>query len=488
MKLSIGFRRSKRYRFQRLFRLNKSFSVVAPVTERTVEVAKAFGLGIDEEKVFTVFEDFEVDIKPGDIVYVTGESGGGKTTLLCMLVEEMMKHREFTPVVSDQALRVRQDELIVHGVGRDIREALELLNYVGLNDAFIFLRRYGELSDGQKYRYRLAKAIDAGARTIVFDEFCATLDRETAKIVAYLIQKIIRRKGLTLVAATTHEDLVRDLNPNVLIWKGVGKEVRVEYFKPEPRPCSVTEGMVIEEGEFRDLREMEFWHYKGTFRGWASKVYRAKIGRRMAGVILYSLPMYALRARFIALPHLKEMYRRSKKEYLEYINRNVRRLARIIVHPKYRGIGVAVRLVKETMPLLGVPYVECLAVMPRYNPFLKHAGMVEVEGGISKPLTKIYEELEKAGFNLDLIQSKRYNLKVLRSMSRKTRARLRKLLISMYSSKFRSDSRLVARVTEGDLEAMAEALKRVPVPTSYFIWKNPEFEDYPNPSCMPTPG
>jgi len=481
MKLRIRYRPRLSYRFQKFFKLSKEFRVLAPVTKRTVEVAKAFGLGIDEEKVFTIFKDFEIEVNPGDIVYVTGESGGGKTTLLYMLVDEMSRHKEFQPIITDKNIKIRKNELVVHSVGRTFQEALEILNYVGLNDAFIFLRRYEELSDGQKYRYKLAKALSKGAKTLVFDEFCATLDRETAKIVAYLVQKICRKRGITLIVATTHEDLIEDVNPNILVRKGLGPEVEVTYFKPEPRECTILRNVVIEEGSIRDFRSLEFWHYKGGFRGWRSKIYRARIGGKIVGVVLYVYPHMYLRARFNALPHLKEILENSRREYLDYINGCFRRLARIIVHPKYRGVGLAVRIVRETMPLLNVPYIECVAVMPRYNPFLSHAGMIQIEVEPSKTLKHIYMSLEKMGFNLDMIQSRKYNLRILKTMKKPVLKRLQKIILKMYNPKFKRDAKLIEKVASGDIEAMAEALKRTPIPTTYHIWKNPLFRDYPDP-------
>lgn len=480
MKLKVKYNYLLGRRFQKLFHVNREFRVLSPITKRTIEVAKAFGLGLDEEKIYIVFKDFNVDINPGDIVYITGESGGGKSLLLNALTIEMSKHLEFNPVITDK-MKINKNEIVIHGVGKTFQEALEILNFTGLNDAFIFLRRYGELSDGQKYRYKLAKALSKNAKTLVFDEFCATLDRETAKVVAYLVQKICRKKGITLIVATTHEDLIEDVNPDILIRKGLGPEVRVEYLNPQPRECSILKDVVIERGTTKDLRSLEFWHYKGELRGYIDKIYCAKLRDKTIGVVAYTLPHLALKARFKAFPHLTELWRKSRKGYLNHINKAFRRLARIIIHPKYRGIGLAVKLVKETMPLLDVPYVECIAVMAKYNPFLEHAGMVRVESETSKQIQHIYSSLEELGFNLDMIQSKNYNLNVLKMMPRKMLKKVQKLIIKMYHSKFKRDKKLVERVFSGDIEAMAEALKKTPIPTAYFIWRNPKYINYPEP-------
>jgi ABC-type ATPase with predicted acetyltransferase domain len=42
---------------------------------------------------------------------------------------------------------------------------------------------------------------------------------------------------------------------------------------------------------------------------------------------------------------------------------------RVVVKPKYRTIGLGVKLAKETLPLTGTTFVEMPAVMAKYNPF-----------------------------------------------------------------------------------------------------------------------
>jgi ParB-like chromosome segregation protein Spo0J len=64
------------------FRCSVEFSTKTDVTERTVAVCEAFGLGVDEAKRFVVFDDFSLNFNKGDLIFVTGDSGGGKTLLL----------------------------------------------------------------------------------------------------------------------------------------------------------------------------------------------------------------------------------------------------------------------------------------------------------------------------------------------------------------------------------------------------------------------
>ena len=92
------------------------------------------------------------------------------------------------------------------------------------------MRKPAELSDGQRYRFRLAKAIETGADVWVADEFLAVLDRTAAKVIAFSVQKAARRAGATVIVATTHTDMVPDLHPNLKIEKRFREKVRVEVF------------------------------------------------------------------------------------------------------------------------------------------------------------------------------------------------------------------------------------------------------------------
>lgn len=458
--------------------VNKYFKTKTKITKRTVDISEAFGIGVDDEKVFPIFKDFTVDINPGDIVYITGESGSGKSVLLIELSKELKKYEEFNPIVTDRDLEIDPNEILIHGVGKDTSEAIEILSFVGLGEAFLFLRRYKELSDGQKYRYRLAKAIWKGARTLVFDEFCATLDRTTARVVAYLIQKICRKRGVTLIVATTHTDLLEDLNPNVYIVKRFGADVDVSYFKPKQRPCSLLRDVVISRGTFDDYKKLAAFHYKGEKVGGITDIFKAEVNGELVGVIVYTLSYLYLRPRNIALPHLLDLLRKDKDRYHEYVNKNIRRISRVIVIPKYRGIGLGVKLVKETMPLVGVKYIETLAVMARYNPFFEHAGMrrIEYEREFDRKQKKLLELLENMGYNVDLIHSAKKNLEWLKRLRRDQVKKIVKALLEVFGTILFSRSGVMKKLREGRyrLSDVARAMTFVRAKPEYFIWENPE--------------
>jgi ABC-type ATPase with predicted acetyltransferase domain len=219
--------------------LNKSFSSRVERSERVIKVAEAFGLGL-EERQWTVLDNIQFEVVPGDVVYISGQSGAGKSVLLrelAMKLEEKfsvarIEDVTFTdqPVIDQIANGVTQD--LAGKVSNDsMAEAIRLLSIVGISDAYLYIRKPTELSDGQRYRMRLAKLIETGADVWIADEFGAVLDRVTAKVVAYNMAKVARQLGKILVVATTHTDLVDELAPSVKIVKRFHDRISIDEYR-----------------------------------------------------------------------------------------------------------------------------------------------------------------------------------------------------------------------------------------------------------------
>jgi len=76
-------RRTRRYDKERgCYVYDISFKTRVPLTDRTAEVARAFGLGVDGGREHVLYRDFELRLAEGDVAYVTGDSGSGKSALL----------------------------------------------------------------------------------------------------------------------------------------------------------------------------------------------------------------------------------------------------------------------------------------------------------------------------------------------------------------------------------------------------------------------
>lgn len=210
------------------YTINVSFDTRVTKTTRTLEVAESFGLGMDDKK-FTLYDNLPVDIEQGDVVYITGQSGSEKSVILREL-QRLMKDEGKT-VTSIGDISFDDDKNVIDQVGSTTAEALSLLSMAGLNDAYLFIRKPSEMSDGQRYRLKIAKLIESGARVWAADEFGAVLDRVTAQAVASNFQRAARKTGATVMVATTHDDLINALRPNVTITKHYKERVKVDYEK-----------------------------------------------------------------------------------------------------------------------------------------------------------------------------------------------------------------------------------------------------------------
>lgn len=206
-----------------LYRITKSFTTRTERSARVLEVAETFGLGLSDQK-FWVFRDLDVEVNQGDVVYITGQSGSGKSLLLRDLTEQMRAEGRRVTAIEDVEL---QDRALIDQVGRTMPEAIELLSRAGINDAYLSVRKPAELSDGQRYRLRLAKLMEQEADVWVADEFGAILDRVTAKAVAFNTAKLARAKGVTLMVATTHTDLEAELGPDLIVTKRFANRVEM---------------------------------------------------------------------------------------------------------------------------------------------------------------------------------------------------------------------------------------------------------------------
>lgn len=208
------------------YTINKSFKSNVVRSNRVLEVAEAFGLGL-EDKDFTVYDNFEVDIEKGDVVYITGQSGSGKSLLLKELAKQIAEHE----AVADIDKVEFEERPLIDQLGYNTDEAIQMLSLAGLNDAYLLVRKPSELSDGQRYRFRIALLIASGCRVWVADEFGAVLDRVTAKVVAFNLRKQAAKVGATVIVATTHKDLREELAPTIYVDKRFKDKINLETNK-----------------------------------------------------------------------------------------------------------------------------------------------------------------------------------------------------------------------------------------------------------------
>jgi len=207
------------------YSVSKTFAWQGTISERAAAVMRMFGLTADRLTETSTTIDCRLEINDGDIVYITGPSGAGKSVLL----KELEKSIPASDKVNVNKIKLPDNKSVIDCIDGDFLQALKLLSITGLNDVFCVLNQPANLSDGQKYRFRLAVAIGSGAKFIFADEFCSELDRITAAVISYNIQKYAKRTGVIFILASSHEDMLVDLMPDVLVVKELSGPTRVIY-------------------------------------------------------------------------------------------------------------------------------------------------------------------------------------------------------------------------------------------------------------------
>lgn len=185
------------------------------------------------------------------------------------------------------------------------------------------------------------------------------------------------------------------------------------------KQCSVCKKVQIVPGGLDDYMQLAHYHYRDSRPGPFEQIFvlrneSAGLARKKTiGVIVYSMPSPRLELRGTATDNFFSGFDRNTQ--LELINRNIRCISRVIIAPRFRGLSLASRLVRQTMPKMNVPIIEAMAVMGQVNPFLEKAGMIPYASKLPKRFAQLIEALGMIGIeDKDLIDPQ----KVQRRLSR----------------------------------------------------------------------
>ncbi|AQT66966.1 Cell division ATP-binding protein FtsE [Anaerohalosphaera lusitana] len=193
------------------------------ISEQVCKVMRMFGISVGTMRERGLRYELDLAIEPGQICYLSGPSGSGKSTLL----------RELYEATTEQKVRLEDIELsetqtLVDCIaGETTLGKLLTLSKAGLSDVFTVLNKPANLSEGQKYRYRLACAIAGDSQVIFADEFCSNLDRIGAAVIAHNIARFARRSKKIFVLAGARDDFLADLRPDVIVKIELGGRTEV---------------------------------------------------------------------------------------------------------------------------------------------------------------------------------------------------------------------------------------------------------------------
>ena len=139
-----------------------------------------------------------------NIMLICGKSGSGKSTILREIGDIKPIEYDYQKAVISQFPNLTEEE------------ACDLLCGVGLASVPTWLRKPQELSNGERARLDLCKAIyEAGKGQIIYvDEFTSVVNRDVAKSMSYALQRYIRQNNLKIIIASCHFDIIEWLQPD----------------------------------------------------------------------------------------------------------------------------------------------------------------------------------------------------------------------------------------------------------------------------------
>ena len=223
-----------------------------------------------------LIKDIEIGIRQGEIVTLIGPNGAGKSTILksitrqlsliggkVQFAEKELRSYSYKELSSKMAVvlteRMRPELMTCHDVvatgrypytGRlgilspeDERIVDESMRAVHAEE--IGSREFNAISDGQKQRVLLARAICQEPEIIILDEPTSFLDvRHKLELLA-ILRKMAKQKGITVIMSLHEIDLAMKISDKIVCVKG---DHIFRYGEPEE---------IFEESMIRELYEID---------------------------------------------------------------------------------------------------------------------------------------------------------------------------------------------------------------------------------------
>ena len=194
-----------------------------------------------------LLREIELAVSAGEIVTLIGPNGAGKSTILKTLTRQLepvggivwLENRPMKDLKDNQVARTMsilmtarpEPELMTCGqvvssgrypyTGRlgllsaedrqKAAEAMELVHVTELAD-----RDFNQISDGQRQRVMLARAICQEPRVLVMDEPTSFLDIKHKLELLALLKELVREKGLGVILSLHELDLAQKVSDHIL--------------------------------------------------------------------------------------------------------------------------------------------------------------------------------------------------------------------------------------------------------------------------------
>lgn len=201
----------------------------------------------------TILEDINLNIGKGEIVAVVGPNGGGKTTLIKLILglikpttgyitingkspEEALKEKfiGYLPqmINFDRQFPISALDVVLFGIipekiskEEKINLGLKYIEMVGMKG--FESKPFGKLSGGQQQRIMIAKALISKPKLLILDEPSTGVDVVAQESFYELIKKLNKEEGLTILIVSHDIGVVISFAHKV-----VGLNKKLHYFGP----------------------------------------------------------------------------------------------------------------------------------------------------------------------------------------------------------------------------------------------------------------
>lgn len=151
--------------------------------------------------------DYDVDLPieefDWNVGLIVGPSGSGKSTIAKKAFGGMPELAWGAPSIVDD-----------FAASLSVQDITSACSAVGFNTIPAWLRPYGVLSNGEKFRVDVARRMLELPDPILIDEFTSVVDRQVAQIGSHAVQKFVRKHGRKFVACGCHYDVIDYLQPD----------------------------------------------------------------------------------------------------------------------------------------------------------------------------------------------------------------------------------------------------------------------------------
>jgi GNAT superfamily N-acetyltransferase len=198
-------------------------------TFRVQQVAGLFGMAITERASL----EFEVDVPSiydsWTVAAITGASGSGKTAIARQAFGDAIYDPSDWPA----------DNCVLDGFPKElsIKDITATLTAVGFSSPPAWVRPYRVLSNGERFRCDLARALLSEKPLVVFDEFTSFVDRTVAKVGSFAVAKAIRAGHIKkrFIAVSCHSDILEWLCPDWTVDMSTRTTSREALRRPDVR-------------------------------------------------------------------------------------------------------------------------------------------------------------------------------------------------------------------------------------------------------------